>query len=210
MEELMDLVKEHNNSLPVGSRRMELLEDEHISIYNGKLGINPLLYHYVTYLHTKEGFSKLLKQEKINFLNSILKSNLYIPADDLAVKNALQTLPDSDEWVEDGMLIIAKQKLANGTFKNIVQQGEELTFSNDIIINPLLNRFFNSNTVLAVNLRNTLTGTELAHPLSKTESYKKQSLNAKLTRLTGENLFGKNIIQLRQYIDSMPNDKLKK
>lgn len=210
MEELMDLIKEHNNNLPVGSRRIELLEDEHISIYNGKLGINPLLYHYVTYLHTKEGFSKLLKQEKINFLNSILKSNLYIPADDLAVKNALQTLPNSDEWVEDGMLIIAKQKLANGTFKNIVQQGEELTFSNDIIINPLLNRFFNSNTVLAVNLRNTLTGTELAHPLSKTESYKKQSLNAKLTRLTGENLFGKNIIQLRQYIDSMPNGKLKK
>jgi hypothetical protein len=57
----MDLVKNHNSNLPVGSRKIELLEDEHISIYNGKLGINPLLYHYVTYLHTTEGFTALLK-----------------------------------------------------------------------------------------------------------------------------------------------------
>ncbi len=209
MFKLMGLVKNHNSNLPVGSRKIELLEDEHISIYNGKLGINPLLYHYITYLHTPEGFTALLKQEKINFLNSILKSNLYIPVDDLAVKNALSLLSNEEDWIEDGMLVIAKQKLSDGTYRNIVQQGNELSINDNIIINPLLNRFFNSNTVLSVNLRNILTGSEIAHPLSKTDAYKKYTLNTQLSKLTGTDLSKSNIIQLKQYIDSITNDQIK-
>jgi hypothetical protein len=59
---------------------------------------------------------------------------------------------------------------------------------------------------LSVNLRNTLTGSEIAHPLSKTDAYKKHTLNTQLSKLTGTDLSKSNIIQLKQYIDSITND----
>lgn len=64
-------------------------------------------------------------------------------------------------WTNDNKLILAK---SNKTGKSYIM-GEVIPKDDDVTLNPLLNNYFYANSTLATNLRLSLTGTELAHPI---------------------------------------------
>jgi len=161
-----------------------LEKETQYTIYQGKVVINPLLQWYAyNQFASKEAIKSRLESERVEFINSILKSNLFIQTDDPAVSNIIENVLGSDRklWVKapkgenEGVLILAKILDSKGKVIREITQGALLTDEdlngNTLQLNPIFAKYFNSYSVVAPNLRLTLTGSDLAHPLKKTAAF---------------------------------------
>ena len=131
------------------------------------LTFNESLYNYAINLYTKKGLDSRLKEEKLRFLNSLLR-NLFIidnirivgksPDPDNPWVKMLNTLGESSSWINSkGELILAK---ANG--QDIVSH-VPLAEGTNIVLNPILEKYFMLHSLLGNNLRLSLTGSEINH-----------------------------------------------
>lgn len=170
-EELLDAAAE---------ARISLQLDTHYRKSGDSCKLNELLYHYATDLYVnKESLLKRFEIEKTNFLNDLLLSGVnfytaYYDSEDAELSrgnssnivskiiNKLykgEDLPNyKKNWISGNKLILAK---VDG--KPITSRAE-IEYGHDIELNPLLEKYFYTDSLLSNNLRLELTGSEVAHP----------------------------------------------
>lgn len=163
------------------SKGMEIQEETHYrKDPNGGLKLNELLYHYAYHLHNDiRNLKSRLAIEKVEFLNDLLDSGISFYAnystDTVAESNDTPDNPirkiinsklfseqQRDEiktkWIKNGKLILAKVNGQDILMGKRIQQGQ------DVQLNPILEKYFYTDLLLSNNLRDSLTGTEGAHP----------------------------------------------
>lgn len=129
---------------------------------DGTLRFNELLdWEANTKYFSYNSIAKELEYQEKLFVQDLLKAGIVFYDSD-NIRNAINNFIDNpsdfeSKWFNAGRLIIAKQ---NG--KNIMYGNIDL--NEDIEINPLLRRYFYTDTLLSNNLRFTYTGSEIAHP----------------------------------------------
>lgn len=146
---------------------------------NGITTFNPLLQYYAEVLYgNKQELVNKFNKEKINFINDLLDSGVifnlrYSTDGDQSSNNPVSKLIDEfckdknnaykmdrdeylKEWTANGRLVLGK---VNG--QNI---GWDHISDPNVQLNPIFEKFFFTDAVLANNLRLELTGTEIAHP----------------------------------------------
>ena len=141
-----------------------------------------------------------LTREKINFLNDIISSNdiFYIKRingeltsigqviekifsdEDTSNKTLFGFVDSSDEqspllqyydkWIDDDKLILAKKVSKDGKVLQTYVYGDKIPEGTNIVVNPLLDYYFYTESVLSGNLRLALTGAETAHPIKWDDS----------------------------------------
>ena len=216
---LQNLSSEYFNNLGIYASSMEFMltklanrkgvevkRDIHYSIFQGKLGISPLLFENIEIFNNSDKLSNFLKEQRNNFIDSIKNSKLLMSTAEPYVKQAINFVFGSEEngekqgWIENGYLVVNK--------------GNEL--------NPLLKKYFNAYTAIAPNLRYLLTGSEIGHTLKKTSIYGSKSngfikvlkdagIKAKDLGYSEEEFLStkENIIKIKERIDNITNSKIK-
>lgn len=172
------------------THRVTISKDFDYRNVNGKVKFNELLDYYANYLYTDQTHLKdRLKEESVKFLNEIIASNLifyteYLDGSQTIVGSTIEQLFPSKsydgtksnplwnslnlqeddnirdkylaKWVKNGRLILARKGDKEYIF------GE--TIPNDVEINPILENYIVTDSLLSNNLRLSLTGSELQHP----------------------------------------------
>ena len=205
---------------------IRLTRDVHYVIDKGKISINPLLNYYAKdlYGNPKKLKERLIK-EKLNFVNSIIKSGIYFYTSDSTISNALnheiKQANDRRRWVRHDTLVIAIGKNKDGSETQIIQ-GNEIDSNQfeSIELNPLLEKYFNLQTILGLNLRLTLTGSDIGHPIEKAAAFKRKGdfinilsdlkiSKKELGYSDEQNLENLSYIELRTAINNIKNNKKK-
>lgn len=187
-EQLISLAKERNVSLQL---------DTHYKIGDGGLMFNELLHYYATYLYASRGSLKSrMKTEELNFLNDLLDSNVFFYTkyyDDIVSKNSsnpiMQAIKSGEfvsnvkkyesDWIKNNKLILAKVDGQD------ILYGSRIKDYKTLQLNPLLEKYLYTESLLSNNLRFSLTGSEIAHSTKKLEIDWNQELkNAGLENFT--------------------------
>ena len=169
------LLDYYNNWLFSGSSNLrEKFKREQLNFANDLLEANSIFYirrlDGKTNTNIGDIVDKIFKNIKSNkfAIYSILKE-LGLPEDYDIDKNpnAIDFRSEFDKrWVDDNKLIIAKQiDKTNGRVIRNYTFGDTIPTNSDVQLNPLLEHFFYANSVLGNNLRLSLTGSELSHPI---------------------------------------------
>lgn len=172
---------------------------------------NELLYHYATDLYVnRNSLKKRFEIEKVNFINDLLTSgvsfytNYYDDSDDVlkgkkghhtsnpVSKIINQLYKEGEErenykknWVKNNKLVLAR---VNG--QPIINGAEISTKPDDVVeLNPLLEKYFFTDSLLANNLRFELTGSEVAHPDKAKINYSEEVKKIGITPETNPSYF---------------------
>ena len=169
-KELINLATERGVSLQL---------DTHYKKGKGGLMFNELLQYYAQELYDSYGkLKERMKLEELNFLNDLLDSNVFFYTkyyDDITSKNSnnpiMRAIKSGEfvgnvseyekKWIKHNKLILAK---VDG--KDILY-GSRIKNYKTLELNPLLEKFLYTESLLSNNLRFSLTGSEIAHPTKK-------------------------------------------
>ena len=133
---------------------VSVMEDIHYRKgINGGLSINELLQYYSDLYNDSNKLSKRLTSEKYKFIEQLSKNRVSF-AESEELNNALYEI-GALNWMENGLMALAKDSEGNNIF-----YGE---IPSNATINPLLEKYFYTSTLLSNNLRLSLIGTELNH-----------------------------------------------
>lgn len=160
--------------------------DTHYRKFGKVCKFNELLYHYANELYVnRKALERRFRIEKVNFINDLLTSgvsfytNYSDDSDDVIkgrrgqhtsnpVSKIIEQLYKEGEerenfknlWVKNNKLVLAR---VNGEPK--INGAEISVRPNDVVeLNPILEKYFYTDSLLANNLRFELTGSEVAHP----------------------------------------------
>lgn len=126
------------------------------------LKFNDLLLDYVNLYTNFHKFDNRLIREKNKFVKDLINSGFVLKKDNQVLSDIISTKKiDLSEWIHPitSELIIAKYG------DKIITDTENIDLNNDnIILNPLLDRYFAINLLFSFEFRVGLAGTELAHP----------------------------------------------
>lgn len=150
-----------------------LAKEASYRIINGQIQLNELNYSYAEFYSDPNILQKRFEREKINFLKELLKNRVSFNVstdgvydtkgiiDQLAHnKNFTGGLEYNDfirQWTTKDKLILGKD--ANG--KNIYN---EYQITDSVTLNPMLEKYFYIQNLLAANLKYALIGSEVADP----------------------------------------------
>lgn len=162
-------------------RGVSLQLDTHYRVNKAtkKLKFNELLQYYATNLYNKKGvLENRMKLEEVNFLNDLLDSNVsfytryYDDGERSRSNNPIARVINSgkfmtpeetedfkNKWIHNDKLILAK---VDG--KDIMFGSRIKGYNKSFELNPLLAKYFYTDSLLSNNLRFSLTGSEVAHP----------------------------------------------
>lgn len=150
--------------------------DAHYRKTKSGLQFDELLRYYNDRMYTRDGIDRTLNIEKVNFVNDLLDSGVLFYAKYLnetsidtsespvatAIKNFMATNENQGtfltDWVQDGKLVLAK---VNG---KPILSGSRIKSYRTFELNPMLEKYFYLDSLLANNLRLSLTGSEIGHP----------------------------------------------
>lgn len=137
------------------SKGVTVMEEIHYrKNINGKLSVNELLQWYSDLYNDPTQLKARLQQEKIKFFNSISRNRTFFKESDV-LKEALDQLGNSKDWIANGLMIVAKDIDGNPIFSGKIPE--------NAILNPLLENYFYSHVLVSNNLRLSIVGTELNH-----------------------------------------------
>lgn len=209
INEALHNISENELLSKADAKGIEIQLDTHYRKFGGVCKFNELLYHYATDLYTdRESLVRRFNLEKINFVNDLLSSgvNFYtnynddsdevvsgnIPSQNLISKIIDQMYPDNkdkqvytQQWVKNKKLVIAKlngQPVLSGVEID-VRPGDVLE------LNPLLEKYFYTDSLLSNNMRFELTGSEVAHPDKSKINYTEELDKIGITRNTNPEYF---------------------
>lgn len=172
--------------------------DKDYKVVNGKLSINPLLEYNTILFNDINMLTRKFEVEKTKMIGMMLQANFTINVldyrDDLkqftgrklpdkfytktdvfnVILNACEKGIISDRktyftnWVDEtsGNLILAKQNN-----NNIVELGSTFDPNASVELNPLLDKFFYVDSLIGNNLRYSLTGFEINHPVKFNDEF---------------------------------------
>lgn len=160
---------------------IEVFEDLYIvKRKDGRLQANELLQYYIT-TFTDEGLlSKFLNDQKLLFINDLLKQNYILDIEDEVIAPAVHANSGiKEDWSHNGVLILGKIKDASGNVvKEVINQVSVSLNPGEVLeLNPIFEKYYNSFNVVASNLRLLATGTELVHPYVSKNSSQLTSLS---------------------------------
>ena len=192
-------------------RGVELQLDTHYRKFGKVCKFNELLYHYATDLYVnRNSLKRRFEIEKVNFINDLLTSgvsfytNYYNDSDDVlrgkkgqhtsnpVSKIINQLYKEGEErenykrsWVKNNKLVLAR---VNG---QPIVNGAEISLKpgDTVELNPILEKYFYTDSLLANNLRFELTGSEIAHPDKAKINYTKELDNIGITKETNPEYF---------------------
>lgn len=205
-------------------KRIELQLDTHYRKFGKVCKFNELLYHYATDLYVnRDSLKKRFEIEKVNFINDLLTSgvsfytNYYNDSDDVLrgkkgqhtsnpVSKIIEQLYKEGEerekykkdWIKNNKLVLAR---VNG--QPIVNGAEIAPKPGDTVeLNPILEKYFYTDSLLANNLRFELTGSEIAHPDKAEIDYSDEVKKRGITPETNPEYFqfdesGKPIVEMK-------------
>lgn len=196
------------------AKGIELQLDTHYRKFGKVCKFNELLYHYANELYVdRKALERRFRIEKINFINDLLTSGVsfytnYSDDSDDVIKgrdgqhtsnpvskiiNQLYKEGEEREhfknrWVKNNKLVLAR---VNG--EPIVNGAEISAGPNDVVeLNPILEKYFYTDSLLANNLRFELTGSEVAHPDKAKVNYSEYVYQAGITPQTNPDYFSYN------------------
>ena len=175
---------------------LEIQLDTHYRKNGQYCKFNELLHYYATDLYAdKERLADRFKKEEINFVNDLLEAGVsfytYYNDDtesDISnrktqnpVQKIIQSFPNFDQskWVKHNKLVLA---IVDGEpiYKGVkIKEGAKT-----IELNPILEKYFYTDSLLGNNLRLELTGSEVAHPDKAKIDYKKELAKIGITKET--------------------------
>lgn len=197
------------------SKHIELQLDTHYRKFGKVCKFNELLYHYANDLYTdRNNLVKRFEREKINFVNDLIDSGVSFYTtyfDDSAttlggnkssniISQIIKAMYNSDDrhieqeqlyrnkWVKNNKLIFAKVTDKDGNVRDVLG-GREIPADSKVELNPLFERYFYTDSLLANNLRFELTGSEVAHPDKAKINFTKELNNLGITELTNPEYF---------------------
>lgn len=193
--------------------------DKDYRVVNGKVDLNPLLEYNTMLFNDPEMLKKKFEIEKTKMIGMMLQNNFTVQVLDYRDNLSMFTrsrLPDTfftrtdvfniildacdkgiisdrkayfTNWVDEtsGKLILAKQ----GS-NNILELGSTFDPNSNVELNPLLDKFFYVDSLIGNNLRYSLTGFELNHPVKFNDEFTtlKNALSQEATVNFVANKFG--------------------
>ena len=163
--------------------------------YEGKVRLNPAMVYMGTMQFQGNNLESRWERDKKHFVDDLLKHQVSFRAKhsyetnygqdyykETDVYNILnQFLRDEDlkswrakgdkfwtigEWIKGDYMIIAKIQHKDGSITDLIFQPElQLNEDDTLILNPLLDHYFQVDNLLSNNMRFTITGTEFSDPL---------------------------------------------
>lgn len=171
-EELLQLANKANVNLTLDTHYRTISIDG-----KTRCRLNETLVQQGTILKDPIKLAQVLEREKVNFINDLLTSHTVFYTTNFddkgksdesvnVIRNIIEELfPLSadrtkyyQQWVKNNKLIIAK--VGNKEYV----QGELIPEGSKVELNPLLEKYFYTDSLLANNLRLEITGSEIAHP----------------------------------------------
>ena len=182
---------------------IELQLDTHYRKFGKVCKFNELLYHYANDLYpNRENLVKRFEQEKVNFVNDLINSgvsfyttyfddsNSTIQKDSSSniiskIINAKYKTKENQlwyrkNWVKNNKLIFAKVTDKDGNVRDVLG-GREIPADSKVELNPLFEKYFYTDSLLANNLRFELTGSEVAHPDKAKFNFTEELTSVKIT-----------------------------
>lgn len=145
--------------------KIELKEQLHYRTVNGKLGLNEILVYRNDYM---QNLPKIMREESLNYVNTLLSSGVIFDTN-TGIKEALIEMNDEfklniNDWIDsNGVLILAKQVTPEGVI-NIIG-GQPVDTSQNIIINPLIEKYVLIHNLVNNNLKEAVFGTDAVHKI---------------------------------------------
>lgn len=163
--------------------------------YKGKVRLNPAMVYMGTMQFQGNNLESRWNRDKINFVDDLLKHQVSFRAyrsysDEYGQETSKNTdvynildkfLRDQDlkswrtrgdkswtigEWIKGDYMVIAKVQHEDSSITDLIFQPELQLGENDtLILNPLLDHYFQVDNLLSNNMRFTITGTEFSDPL---------------------------------------------
>ncbi len=170
---IKDIINYNNNHK---ENPIKIIKEQHYLKTKQGLKLNDSLYTYYSYQFSDiNNLKERLNIEMRNFIQEMLNQNVNIYAYHHRERNEESNSPvarfirdfyskseDQVEyyknWTIDGRLIIAKT--ASG---NELKPGDEINNNEQIVVNPLLEKYFYSDLLLSANLKYLLVGSETVH-----------------------------------------------
>lgn len=161
-----------------GNLDLEIENEVHYRVTNGKLSLNELLYSYATDYFEEEGFGIRLNSEMEKFFNDILINNPGFKSrneeNDPILKILEKFSTKKEDWISGNDMVIAIIRNADSSIaekriygkidKNTLQKGQTIEY------NPVLQLYFLYNSLLSNNLRLCITGSEIGHKVTGYDS----------------------------------------
>ncbi len=134
---------------------------------SGYLYLNELLLFYNYIYNEGRGFFKAwIRQEKVKFINELIKSRFEIRKSKSADSFFNVTDQYGRKW-DDGNNAILARVSDNGKIRNIIFTDDLVNVDDDFQLHPVLEQYFYTQSLYANALRFILTGCELNHPLKR-------------------------------------------
>ena len=146
---------------------VSIMEELHYRKIGKGLALNELLLQYKTLYTDPVELHNRLRQEKIKYIQSLSKNFVSFKESD-TLNSALSKL-NAKSWIKDGLMALAKDSSGNLIFYGDIPA--------DAQINPLLETYFYTDTLLSNNLRLQLVGSELNHKVKDLESVNSEILS---------------------------------
>lgn len=202
------------------------------ALNNKKVRLNPALVYMGTLQFNEENLASRWERDKAFFVNDLLLHNcsfrvshtytseygedtikttdvdrvmndFFNDANLKSWRQAGDTYWNKGHWVKGDYMIIAKIKHADNSITDLIFQSElQLSEGDTLILNPLLDHYFQTDNLLSNNMRFTMIGSEFSDPLKMkdfsmafNDSYinkriaEHPELTEKLTALRGTNNF---------------------
>lgn len=163
---LLRLVDNYNKENP--GAKLELIQDVHYRNIGGQLTLNENLFYYSQYLYKDNNLETRLEQEKLNYINSLLRTGTIFDTS-VGTREAFNNIADKlnitlSNWLEGDNLILAKITDSEGNIKNIVS-GEKIQSLEGVEINPIISRYVLLHNLINNNLKESLTGSDIVHKI---------------------------------------------
>lgn len=188
ISKLNNLLRTHNEesfTALAQSRGVTVYKDTHYRKLPGGLSMNELLYEQCQNLYAEgdiEVLAHRLEDEKKAFVEALLQNRVVFktnlsenPSAYNDITRALiketGSADAAADWVSGINMIIAKVVDSAGNVVRVVKNGQKINLAGGqrVILNPVLNRYFNVSALVNNNLRFSLTGSEINHKVKALE-----------------------------------------
>lgn len=179
---LEDLIRTYNESHPNNILQIALDGHYRVDKATKRLYMNELSSYYGE--RFVQDFSKRVKKEQKMYIKMLMQNNTSFKYSlgknnksifQQAIDKGFIKIKESDfakEWTEYGQMILAKDSNGNNIY-NI----DQLEKTDNIVINPLLEKYFILDNVISSNLKYALVGNEISDPLKAAGLNMEQDFN---------------------------------
>ena len=217
--ELLSLITPEEFENHAWNSKVDNIQQIHIGsrttfVVNGKsftgCGVNSLLQYSGEFLYKdRELFGKVMQREKYKYVRDLIKSgtSFSLTHSDFKENKTLAKIIkryDLNEWTQYGELVLAKTKDTKQNIYTLDQLEED-----NVILNPILERYFLTDLLFRTSIRHATVGTELGHANGYGRIIYDSDGNIDIIRTIESEMSARNISSLKRAVgETLPMSKL--